>query len=468
MSFREKLAAGVQMGMAMGSLYLGGNLQASENVQTGGIPATTVQVSQNKDYSALIRSNTPEEQIELRQIVDMMAETKTGRELLDFMKANGTTIDFGAPAHENSKACFQKSTNAIHVRKGALQGSLLPFLWVLSHEAEHARHITIEEQKGYAAHSSLNDAHIATTIHEALSERSACSVTLEYLAKHPEMRSLLPNNFSLEGKRLGDPAVRWEAQKGMIYELDLEHRNGKPLSEVTDGVFNRRMSLKGTPHWDTHWLQYEGVAAPNSNSAPPKTMQDWNKIVSEISQGRVSEIKDLPVVSSSFIRRCISSDIQKDPNVSSLNNLNLSCAQRNRQRIKLDENDTKDMVISTLFEIQAQQDIPKELSDKINKFLGVELSDDLKSSMDLMDCSQDREYIEKTAQAKKNLEQYSAGECLNKTLALLNTPESQAFLKRQEKDSEISKKVKTAEFMKEFLLPFPTTNMIMMKRGLTK
>lgn len=459
MSLREKLATGMRIGTAMGVMYFSGDLQAKENDHGGVTPVMTEQMKQDGDYSVLIQKNTPDDQIKLQKIIDMMAATKTGKSLLDFLRVNGTTIEFNVPLAESAVASYQKETNSIEIRRDLFKDAL-PLLWIFSHEAEHARHITIEDQKGYSAHSSLNDSYIATTMHEALAERSGCSVVLEYLAEHPNLRSSLPNNFSFSKKNLDDPQVRIEALKEMIYNLDLEQRNGKSILEIAGEVFDRRMAVDKTPGWDTTWKRYEKHAYINSDDAPSKSMSDWNKIVSDISLGQVSEIKDLPVISSSFARRCISSEIKKNPNASSLSELDLSCLQKNK--IQLDENDTRNMVISSLFEAQAQQGISPELSGKITNFLGVELSDNLKEKMGWTDCFHDKEYIEKTNLAMKNLEKYSAKDCLNKMTTLFNTQEGQNFLEQQGENSEISCNLKTAEFMKEFSSSSLSPNLIKM------
>ena len=448
MLLKERLAVGMRVGTAIGAMYLFGG-QSSENNPPDKTFAIAEQMIQDGDYSNLIQNNTPDDQSKLQLIIDMMAETKTGTELLQFLKANGTTMSFNNPSSEDGGASYRKETNSIQIRRNAFKDTL-PLLWVLSHEAEHARHMTLEDQKGYSAHSSLNDSYIATTIHESLAERSGSSVTLEYLTKHPELRSELPTNFSLDGKNLDNPEMRIEALKGMIYNLDLEQQKGKSLSEITKDVFNRRMSIDQTPGWDATWKRYEKNAFISGDNIPQRTMQDWDKIVSDISIGQVSEIKSLPVVSDAFAWKCISSEIEKNPNASSLNELNLSCLKKNKGKTQLDENSTKNMVISSLFEAQTQQDIPPELSSQIKGFLGVELSDRLKDNMGWTDCSQDSEYIEKTNLAKINLEKYSAKDCLNKMSTLFNTPEGQSFLEKQGTSSEISKNVKTVKFMQEF------------------
>ena len=461
MSLSERLKKTVRTGLAVTALAVGGQEGYAENhSEPIPEPVAVEQRVQNRDYSSLIQAENDQDRALLKQYIDAIAETKDGSELFDFMQKRNTKISFSPPTHDTALASFSPENNSIQIRR-LLQNDPLALLWALSHESEHSRHTYLAEQKGYDHQATLDDRYTFLTIKEGLAERNACAVTLEYLDKHPEARSLLAyqkpeGNSPQEDKLL----KRIEMFHNMIQDLYAQRQSGSEINDIAAGVFDRRMSLKDTPDWDLSWQRYEKNAPGKYHrEVSPKGEDDWNQIVSDISEGRVCQIKDLPMVSCEFVKKCISSELDRMPDAKSLNELDISCAHRNKKHIIPDEIGIRDTIISTMFDIQRidaenGKTIPPELLQKINGYLGVELSQNLREEMGwLAGMDTDSEYRAKANIAQSHLRQKSTKESLDGALALLNSPEAKTYLAGQVNPNEDIKNIKLLGLLREFFYP---------------
>jgi len=329
-SLKKKLQNMAKLGLAIfGPVVM---FKASEPLVDRAVDAGRDYISMKQDIPDIrgqIDENMPQKDRErFEQLLDVMAKTPRGRELIRTLGTAGTQLSV-VEAFEGSKAAGQATgIKKIEIVRDCLHTA--GAVWTMAHEMTHVQN----KLNFNVAPQTLDDAHILNTIDESLAERNGFIVSKEVMQADPSF--MTPEEYVgvLENQGL------WVLE----HPEQLSKRTGAQF------VFDKRMKNSSQ---NTDWVRsYESQSKETRRNALMNTIlsdtpalsvnPNWDQVVQKMTAGEVKSISELPIPTWRLV-----GDMIVDANAWGDGNIDLSCAERHRQEL-LDGNDFKLEVFSRI------------------------------------------------------------------------------------------------------------------------
>ncbi len=416
-SLKKKLVKTL-VGVGLGSIGIVGGLKLADPLIDRAVAPARDYLSMKidiPDVKGQIDENMPQEDRErFEQLLDAMAKTPHGRQLLRTLGKEGTMLSV-VDSFKNEKIKGQATgTEKIEIKRGCLHS--VDGIWALSHEAGH-----VQNNANFSGITrTLDDAHIVNTIDEALAERIAFLVV-------QETKKMIPNFMTEE-----------EYYKVLEYwGYDFLKDCGLAVKRAgAQAVFSKRM--KNTDYGKEHTKAYEKQSLDANLNNGKRFLYtddrvldrdpDWNKVVKQMSGGEVRSIPGLPEVSWPFIRYMV--DFQYLSG-GCIEGVDLSCARRYKRELlqgngfKLEILDQLSslLTVNLLLNVENKRPVVDFFKEVIPEQWSQNLREDRLPPSLLSE--QGRQLAGKFLEEKTNLEY------LNDTLKVLNNPALSETLKKE-------------------------------------
>ena len=426
MAISDRLRQITNIGLTMATMAAGGLDVSKDQVS---LPAQEPQVQRAlpQDYSDLLSGENSEK---LQPYVDLVRETKTGRELLNSMRQNGVRLTYTEPFVTDAGTIYMggymPKDNSI--RLGA-QGNPPDILWSVFHEATHSRTHNKLKKMGYARMptSTLDDAYIANAIDEALAERTAAQGFLEAIEKHPEIKDQktdyykkIAQKYKEDHPELAAYKVRENLGNPGLETVKKWLKQGYKSAEIVQGLYEERLI-----GYEDSLADYESQAlafynSGENNGYKMKVNPDWDQYVTKLSDGQVTKVPYFPEGSVWGLHDRISSEFSRLGNdMTKIQQMDLSCPINQEYRDAFVREGIKvyaGMAFASLY-----NEVPSVQKD-ILKLTGCNPCETYKNSAGIDVAYYDTESFKKASGA------YSPQEYMEQACKIYTRPDVQKFL----------------------------------------
>ena len=294
--------------------------KASEPLVDRAVDAGRDYISMKQDIPDIrgqIDENIPQKDRErFEQLLDVMAKTPHGRELIRTLGAAGTQLSVVDAFEKDSILGEATGTGRIDIKRESLYSSRC--IWTLAHEATHVQN----KANFWPLPQTLDDAHTLNIIDEALAERNAFVVLREVMRMDPnfmtqdEYRSILEDKGYSFLKDQKSFAKRMEGKK--IFEDRMKNTGG-------------RTWVRGYESQSKELNNHASIKQVFSDDPVLVTNPNWDKVVQHMSKGEVRSVPCLPIPTWNLI-----GDMILDANLKgacAVNSVDLSCAEQHKKEL---------------------------------------------------------------------------------------------------------------------------------------
>ena len=447
MAINTRLKQTAEIVLAMATMTVG-RLGVAQSQPSQTTQETRVQQALPQDYSDLLSG---ENTAEIKPYLNLMRETKTGRELLDSMRQNGVRLTYLEPYITASCALYmgEYSHEDNTIRLGC-KGSTPDILWSLYHEASHSKTSNKLKSMGYARIpvSTLDDANIANAIDEALAERTAAQGFLEVLENHPEIKDQKSDYYENMAKKFKEAHPEFAAYKiqenlGAIGLMMVKNwlNEGYKHADIVQGIYEER--LLG---YENSLSDYESQAlifynSTKNNGYKMEVNPNWDQYVTKLTDGQVTSVPYFPEGTVWGLHdRLLSEFLRLGTDVSKIKQMDLSCPINQAHRDSFVKNDVK-IYAGNAFELLYNQ-VPSIQKD-ILKLTGCDPGKTYKNKAGVDIPYYDTDMFKQSSQA------FSPQEYMEQACKIYKHPDVQKFLPTAK--PELRAEILTIMTMKEVL-----------------